>query len=97
MYYQLSFQLGVKPIQNDFQHDFAPMTDEAVSSVLLAELGVRGTKSCSSGPGHMTNMAAITIYRKNITKSSSLGPIPVSLETWYVAVSKQGLARLFKL
>ena len=32
--------LGFKPIQDDFQHDFARMTDEADSSVVLAELQV---------------------------------------------------------
>ena len=31
------FSLGFKPIQDDFQHDFAGMTDEADSSVVLAE------------------------------------------------------------
>ena len=31
-----------------------------------------GTKICSNGPGHMTNMATITIYGKNLKKSSSL-------------------------
>ena len=30
--------LEFKPIQDDFQHDFARMTDEADSSVVLAEL-----------------------------------------------------------
>ena len=34
------FSLGFKPIQDDFQHDFAGMTDEADSSVVLAELQV---------------------------------------------------------
>ena len=29
------FSLGFKPIQDDFQHDFARMTDEADSSVVL--------------------------------------------------------------
>ena len=32
------FSLGFKLIQDDFQHDFARMTDEADSSVVLAEL-----------------------------------------------------------
>ena len=32
------FSLRFKPIQDDFQHDFARMTDEAVSFVVLAEL-----------------------------------------------------------
>ena len=32
------FSLGFKPISDDFQHDFARMTDEADSSVALTEL-----------------------------------------------------------
>ena len=31
------FRFGVKPVQDDFQHDFARMTDEAHGSVVLAE------------------------------------------------------------
>ena len=34
------FNLGFKLIQDDFKHDFARMTDEADSSVVLAELQV---------------------------------------------------------
>ena len=34
------FSLGFKPIQDDFHHDFARMTDQADSSVALAELYV---------------------------------------------------------
>ena len=33
-----------------------------------------GTKCCSNGPGHMTKMAEMSIYGKNIKKSSSLEP-----------------------
>ena len=29
-----------------------------------------GTKVCSNGPGHMTNMATIPIYGKNLKQSS---------------------------
>ena len=36
----ISSAWGFKPIQDDFQHDFARMTDEADSSVVLAELQV---------------------------------------------------------
>ena len=32
------FGLGLKPIQGDFQHDFAQVTDKADGSVVLAEL-----------------------------------------------------------
>ena len=42
------FSLGFKPIQDDFQHDFARMTDEADSSVVLAELQVALFRECSN-------------------------------------------------
>ena len=34
-----------------------------------------GTKVCINGPGHMTKMAAMPIYGKNLKKSSSLEPV----------------------
>ena len=33
-----------------------------------------GTKDCSNGPGHLTRMAAMPIYGKNLKKSSSPEP-----------------------
>ena len=33
-----------------------------------------GTKVCINGPGHMTKMAAMSIYGKNLKKSSSPEP-----------------------
>ena len=33
-----------------------------------------GTKVCSNGPGHMTNMAVMPVYGKNFKKSSSPEP-----------------------
>ena len=41
-----------------------------------------GTKVCINGPGHMTKMAAMPIYGKNLKKSSSPepgGPISTKL------------------
>ena len=37
-----------QPIQDDFQHDFARMTDEADSSVVLAELQVALFRECNN-------------------------------------------------
>ena len=34
----------------------------------------RGTKLCSNGPGHMTKMAGMSVYGKNIKQSSSPEP-----------------------
>ena len=42
------FSLGFKPIQDDFQHDFARMTDEADSSVVLAKLQVALFRECNN-------------------------------------------------
>ena len=42
------FSLGFKPIQDDFQHDFARMTNEADSSVALAELQVALFRECNN-------------------------------------------------
>ena len=51
------FSLGFEPIQDYFQHDFARMTDEADSSVGLAELQVALFRECNNqrlihGVGH---------------------------------------------
>ena len=42
------FSLGFHPIQDDLQHDFARMTDEADSSVVLAELQVALFRECNN-------------------------------------------------
>ena len=42
------FSLGFQPIQDDFQHDFARMIDEADSSVVLAELQVALFRECNN-------------------------------------------------
>ena len=42
------FSMGFKPVQDDFQHDFARMTDEADSSVILAELQVALFSKCDN-------------------------------------------------
>ena len=61
-----------------------------------------GTKVYINGPGHMTKMAAMPIYGKNIKKSSSPEPEVLQnqksydLETWHVASETQALQSLYK-
>ena len=55
-----------------------------------------GTKVCSNGPGHMTKMAAIPIYGKNMKNSSSLEPKADDLESFYAASGTRVLPSLFK-
>ena len=50
-----------------------------------------GTKVYINGPGHMTKMAAMPIYGKNLRKSSSPEPEAYDLETWHVASRTQAL------
>ena len=50
----------------------------------------RGTKVCINGPGHMTKMAAMPIYGKNLKKSSSLNRWTDFNETWYAALRTLG-------
>ena len=45
-----------------------------------------GTKVCSNGPGHMTKMAAMAIYGKNLNKSSSPDQKANDLEPWYASL-----------
>ena len=51
-----------------------------------------GTKVCSNGPGHMTNMAAMSIYGKN----PSLNQKAHDLVIWYAALGARVLSDLFR-
>ena len=44
-----------------------------------------GTKICSNGPGHMTKMAAVAIYGKNLKKNLLRNQKANDLESWYVS------------
>ena len=55
-----------------------------------------GTKVCSSGLGHMTKMAAMSIYGKNPIKNLLQNQKADDLGTWYVVFGMWGLPSLFK-
>ena len=44
-----------------------------------------GTEVCSNGPGHMTKMAAMPIYDKNLKNLLLRNQTADDLETWYAA------------
>ena len=50
-----------------------------------------GTKVCSNGPGHMTKMAAMPIYSKNLKNLLLWNQKAYDLETWYAALGAQVL------
>ena len=51
------------------------------------------TKVCSNGPGHMTKMAAMPIYDKNLLLQNLKAN---DLETLYAALASRVLPSLFK-
>ena len=55
-----------------------------------------GTKVYINGPGHMTKMAAMPIYGKNLKKSSSPEPAGRFSQTWYVASGTPAYHSLYK-
>ena len=59
--------------------------------------GKRKKKNCTFGPGHMTKMATMPIYGKQLKKCSSAKPHVDWLETYYVASETLVLQGLYKL
>ena len=59
-------------ISNDFSSE---TTGLIATKFHIQPPGPLGKKSCSNGLGHMTNMAAMPIYGKNLKKSSSPEPL----------------------
>ena len=59
-------------ISNDFSSE---TTGPIATKFHIQPPGPLGKKSCSNGLGHMTNMAAMPIYGKNLKKSSFPEPI----------------------
>ena len=59
-------------ISNNFSSE---TTGSIATKFHIQPPGPLGKKSCSNDLGHMTNMAAMPIYGKNLKKSSSPEPI----------------------
>ena len=59
-------------ISNDFSSETA---GPIATTFHIQPPGSLGKKNCSNGLGHMTNMAAMPIYGKNLKKSSSPEPV----------------------
>ena len=59
-----------------FSNDFSSETAWPIKAKFYVEPPWEGgTKVCINGPGHMTKMAAMPIYGKNLEKSSSPEPV----------------------
>ena len=55
-----------------------------------------GTKVCSNSDGHLTKMAAMPIYGKNLKNLLFRNQKAYDLDTWYVASGVPVLSSLFK-
>ena len=55
-----------------------------------------GTKVCSNGSGHMTKIAAMSIYSKNFKNLLLRNQKAGDLETWHAASGARVLPSLFK-
>ena len=76
---------------------FSPETTGQIEAKFHMESPWYGTKVCSNGPGHMTKMAAMPIYGKNLKRNILLRNQKADdLETWYAASGARVLPTLFK-
>ena len=55
-----------------------------------------GSKDCSNGPGHMTKMAAMPIYGKNLKNLLLWNQKAADFEAWYASLGAQVLRSLLK-
>ena len=71
--YSSSFRpsVGVRP---PFSKIFSEAAWPIKAKFYVDPLWEEGTKVCINGPGHMTKMATMPIYGKNLKKSSSSEP-----------------------
>ena len=66
---------GPRSLRFTFSNFFSLETARSIEAKFHVEPPLDGgVKVCSNGPGHMTNIAAMPIYGKNLKKSSSLEP-----------------------
>ena len=64
-------ELGPRSLRFSFSNFFSLETARHIEAKFHVEPPWDGgMKVCSNGPGHMTNMAAMPIYGKNLRKSS---------------------------
>ena len=75
---------------------FSETTGPTAAKFYLQSPGRSETKTCLNGLGHMTNMATMPTYGKNLKKSSSLEPMNRRPWNWSVASSIWVLPKLFK-
>ena len=58
--------LGPNPSDSTFLNFFSSITNKPIEAKFHMESPWdEGTKVCSNGPGHMTKMAIMPVYRKN--------------------------------
>ena len=65
---------SLRPSTNS--NDFSSNTTGPIATKFhIQPQGLLGKKNCSNGLGHMTNMAAMLIYGKNLKQENNSGPL----------------------
>ena len=82
------FSLGFQPIQDDFQHDFARMTDEADSSVVLAELQVALFRECNNQRLSPWGRLVFGIHHHGVSRAEFSLTEPIPLQAVYIDHSR---------
>ena len=81
-------------IANDFSSE---TTGPIATKFHIQPPGPLGKKTCSNDLSHMTNMAAMPIYNKNLKNLLLQNQQTNDLKTYYVALCMVVLPKLFKL
>ena len=80
-----------------FSNNFSSETTGPIEAKIHVEPPYDGgMKVCSKGPGHMTKMATLPTYGKNLKNLLLRNQKAYDLETWYIAFGARVLPSLFK-
>ena len=85
-----------RPSVHIFKHLFSETAWPIKAKFYVEPPWEGGTKVCINGPGHMTKMAAMPIYGKNLKNLLLQNRKSYDLETWHVVSGTQALQSLYK-
>ena len=89
--------LGPNLSDSRFLNVFSSITNGPIEAKWhVAPPRVGGTKAYTNGLSHMTKMAAMSVYGKNLSKYLLCNTNADDLETWYLALNFWILPNLFK-
>ena len=91
----IGYSWSKSSVRPQFQTSSLKPLDQSKPNSMWSLLG-KGERVYINGPGHMTKMAAIPIYGKNLKNLIFQNQMSYDLETWHVALVTQALQSLYK-